>query len=171
MQNIKQLLPNVSGTERILEPLQTITKGPLISEQTKDVTAYFFMRLEKVYGLLFRNRWPDEKTLRMAKVEWAAQLGQYSREQLDKAFDRLHNIRQMPEVDRRYQYPDPDAVLGLVTNFLGIDDKVGCHKPFERLALPDKAAQERAKVAGAKALAEMKAKLRTPTAKTGQDDG
>lgn len=34
--------------------------------------------------------------------------------------------------------------------------QTAAHKPFEQLALPDKAAQERAKVAGAKAIADMK---------------
>lgn len=133
--------PSTTTPPRISEP----------TEQQRDSTAYFFLRLRTVYGAEYLRHFPDEESVRLAKREWFEQIGQYSREDIDRAFAHVKHER--IRGSDQYTWLEIGAVLAI----LGASTwQTAAHKPFEQLALPDKAAQERARVAGRRALDDMK---------------
>lgn len=89
--------------------------------------------------------------MRIAKREWARQIGLYDRRAIDEMFDLVKSERMRG--GEAFQWLDIGAILAIKANRW----ECAAHKPFEQLALPDKSARERARVAGARALADMKA--------------
>ncbi len=70
-----------------------------------------------------------------------------------------HGMTQLEERAKRSGQLGEELWPPSYAEFIGLATQhweTAAHKPFPKLALPDKGAQERAKVAGAKALGEMK---------------
>lgn len=85
---------------------------PIFSEQEKDSTAYFFVRLKAVYGAEFMRHFPDVESERISKREWARQIGQYSREQIDGMFSHVKSERMRGNDD--YQWLDIGNILAIL---------------------------------------------------------
>lgn len=88
--------------------------------------------------------------MRIGKREWAKSIGVHDRQAIDEMFEfvKAERIRG----SEAFLWLDIGAILAIKGNRW----ECAAHKPFEPLALPDKGAQERAKVAGAKAISDMK---------------
>lgn len=107
--------------------------------------------MRSVYGAEYLRHFPDQDSVRIAKREWFEQIGQYDREDIDRAFAHVKHERMRGSED--YVWLDIGGILAI----LGASTwQTAAHKPFDRLALPDKAAQERARASGRRELDAMK---------------
>lgn len=158
MQTLNNLLPD--PTEKRLSPSQPTTTTPgQISEyerdftdHERDVTAYFFLRLKNVYGSKYYEQYPTGTDVNTAKREYAARIGQLDRQKIHALFEALKAAREAG--NRDLDWPDIDKILGLDSQKW----ETQAHKLFDRShALEDKSAYKRSRVAGSKALDQMKA--------------
>lgn len=98
--------PQVSTTT---QRLQTF------SDDDKDAIAYFFMRLQNAYGTAkMQSQWPDSESLSLARREFGKQIARFSREEMAEAFDLVHKEKRAG--NSRFEWPDIDAIIGLLTN-------------------------------------------------------
>ena len=111
-----------------------ITERPLeiFSDDDKNSISYFFMRLQNVYGSTkMRVQWPDLDDLKMARREFGRMIAGFSRDQINDAFDMVHKQRRSG--NDRFDWPNIDAVIGLLTNegvFTGSSGTLA-HRIFE----------------------------------------
>lgn len=68
------------------------------------------MRLKAVYGAEFMRHFPDVESERMAKREWAKDIGQYSREQIDRMFAYARS--EMARGNDDYRWLNIGTILG-----------------------------------------------------------
>ena len=96
--------------------IYTTTKKPqTFSSDDKDAIAYFFMRLQNVYGAAkMQSQWPDSESLTLARREFGKQIAKFSREEMAEAFDLVHKEKRSG--NSRFSWPDIDAIIGLLTN-------------------------------------------------------
>ena len=150
MEKINQLLSNPRQiVEQQSQPQPTTTNGQLTSEQ-RDSVAYFFFRLSTVYGSKYHQQFPNEEAVKLAKREWAEQIGKFSRGQIDAMFSNVKAM--MIAGDDEWAWPEIGRILSSVVETW----ERRAHRPFPANALPDLTKKERARRAGAKALEEMK---------------
>ena len=137
-----------------------------LTSQEKDSIAFFFMRLKLVYPQQYDAAMPDEKSETFAKREYGKHLAAFSREQISVGFDRLHKLRQGASW-QDWKFLDIDRGLSLIRDGESGDSSDWEHAAIraadrerraERL-IPDLGKQERARVAGSKALREMMSSL------------
>jgi len=116
------------------------------------------MRMRNLFGAAKMDAtWPDEKTLKLAKMEYAKTIGQFNRDQIHEAFEDVKRSRQSGS--ERFQWPDVDAILGLLTKEGEITGAWGtaAHRIYEpERLLEDIGARERAHAAGEKTLAGLR---------------
>ena len=74
-------------------------------------------------------QWPDEKTIRLARREWAGEVDALSWEQLETALSRAKV--KLIEGDGDFYWPDVGRILGLAR-----DRKSAAHRAFQP-ALPE----------------------------------
>lgn len=136
-----------------------MTRQPIFSEAERDATAYFFLRLKNIYGGKYLAAYPDEESVRLAKREWAKQIGQYSREDIDRMFDMVK--QQQAKGDEEYQWPNIGLILGAAS--VGWEHKrlEAAEKEWQQTrkdlyALEDQVRKERIKKAADVHLAKMK---------------
>jgi len=129
---------------------QTTTNQPAsFNNEEKDSIAYFFMRLQNVYGVArMQSQWPDSESLQLARREYGKKIAKFSREDINKAFDLTHSEKESN--NKRFEFPDIDAILGLLTNsgvFTGSGGTLShrLYKPEELLGVGTK--EDRRKVA------------------------
>jgi len=151
MEHINQIIERSSKSE-IKQP-EIMTRQPNFSTHERDVTGYFFLRLSNIYPQQYQTAYPDKEAVNYAKKEYAKTIGQFSREQINEAFEQCKLLKRNNHKD--FKWPDVDAVLGLITKRW--EEK--CHKSFEPLALPDKSAMERSEAIGKEILKDLKALL------------
>lgn len=79
-----------------------------------------------------QTTWPDEKTLKLAKMEYAKTIGQFTREQIHKAFEAVKRERQAG--NEKFEWPNVDAILGLLTHEGEMTGTwgTGAHKPLPK---------------------------------------
>ena len=148
------LYRKIPGNNQQNAEQQGVQRSPMTTEQ-KDAIAYFFMRLKLVDPQQYDLLMPDEITEIFIKREYAPQLAAFSRQRIDAGFKLFHAMRQAGHAD--YRYLKIDSVIGLIVNGGTAEgNPVGMHKAFKPLALPDKAAQARARQAGEVELARMR---------------
>ncbi|WP_339624361.1 hypothetical protein [uncultured Marinobacter sp.] len=94
-------------------PIRTTRSGTgdRFTQEQKAKTVLFFNRLQLIYGRRFGVQWPDEKTLRLARREWAGEIDALSVEQLETALARAK--RRLIEGDADFYWPDVGRILGL----------------------------------------------------------
>lgn len=150
MEKINRLLSSPQQiVEQASQPKPTTTTGQLTSEQ-RDSVAYFFLRMANVYGSKYHQQWPNEEAIKLAKREWAEQIGKFSRGQIDAMFANAKAM--LIAGDDEWRWPEIGRILsGVVETW-----ERRAHRPFERVGLPNLTKKERAKQAGAQALASMK---------------
>lgn len=116
------------------------------------------MRMLNLYGAAKMNSvWPDEKTLRLAKMEYAKTIGKFSREQINDAFEAVKREKQA--YNEKFEWPNVDAILGILTKEGEITGAwgTGAHKIWEpERLLEDIGARERATKAGKRELDALK---------------
>ena len=108
---------NVAQTvEQITRQVSTTTpRQQIFSANDKDAIAYFFMRLQNVYGTAkMQTQWPDEQSLKLARREFGTEIAKFGRDQIDEAFQLVHKERR--SANPRFEWPSIDAILGLLTN-------------------------------------------------------
>ena len=99
----------------LLKSLTITPEQQIFSEDERDAVGYFFMRLSNMYGVSkIQSQWPDSESLRNAKREYAKDIGRFTREEISHAFDLAHKQKQ--EGSSRLDWPDVDAILGLIKN-------------------------------------------------------
>lgn len=139
------------------EQPSTMTKQPIFSEQQKDSTAYFFVRLKTVYGADFMRHFPDVESEKMAKREWAQQIGQYTRQQIDSMFDHVKSERMRGNED--YQWLDIGNILAILgSSWQHAQQSKSVREALgeEYFALEDKGKKDRARAAGERELSKIK---------------
>lgn len=109
------------------------------------------MRL--IYGGRFSHQFPDEDSLRLARREWARQIGGFSDEELARALERTK--RRLAEGDQEVYWPDIGLVLSLAR-----DRRRNLHQVFpSRLPEPDWL-KERRRTISRKGMHRIKAMMR-----------
>ncbi len=89
---------------------------------------FFFNRLQLIYGHRFTVQWPDEKTIKLARREWAHEVDALSVDELEKALQRAK--AKLIEGDGDFYWPDVGRILGLAK-----EHRAAAHKAFQP-ALP-----------------------------------
>lgn len=117
-------------------PTTPSSDGNFSTEQ-KQKTVLFFSRLQLIYGNRFSIQWSDEKTLRLARREWAKQIDELSWPQIEKALERAKG--KLMAGDGDFYWPDVGRILGLAKDASGAAQRV-----FPR-ALPEGEATKQAR--------------------------
>lgn len=146
-----------SINELIEKPKTEITERQY-SQAEQDAVAYFFFKLKIVYVTQYKSAFPDDKTERIIKREYAPHICGFTRDQINRGIDALHNARR--EYPDDWEFMNIDKVIGLVMNPEGYGDPEHCapagiHKVFPPL-LEDKTKKERAKEVGESELKRLK---------------
>lgn len=122
------------------------------SREQKQKTVLFFNRLQLIYGNRFSIQWPDEKTLMLARREWAMEVDRLSWPQLETALERAKGKLISGEGD--YYWPDVGRILGLAKDASG-----AAQRTFPR-ALPEgETTKQLRRKAGRKCMADIKAMM------------
>jgi hypothetical protein len=86
---------------------------------------WFFARMKFIYGNKFASQFANDQDLALTKREWGTRIIQHTRMELNSAFEETKRL--MEAGDKRYEWPNVAAVLGLITQSW----ESRCHKPFE----------------------------------------
>lgn len=109
---------------------------------------FFFSRLQLIYGARFATQWPDERTVQLARREWAGQIDQLSWPELETALERAKH--RLVDGDGDFYWPDVGRILGLAR-----DVRCAAHRVFQR-ALPEGQGLKRARqAAGRQGMAQV----------------
>lgn len=122
---------------------QTTTGQPISSftDHEKDVTGYLFAKLIVLYANSFYLVYPSEKEVVLAKREYAKQIGEYSRDQIDIGIRHLARLAISRERDDRiYREPNIPAILAMLYE---VAKPNRSHKLF--LPVPTESAEDREK--------------------------
>jgi hypothetical protein len=148
------LSQQLTGALQSLSQHGTTTGQPIseFTEQERDSTGYFFLRLRNLYGSKYVQQFPDEQDLKLAKREWAKQIGQYTRDQIHDMFETVKRIQASgnTKLAEKFQWPDIGAILAVHAQ--GWEHRVHSARAQEtdrmltqqRLALTDQGKRERA---------------------------
>lgn len=136
-----------------------LAKAPMGSDQLtkeqREAVGYFFVRLKAIDPTQYDTLMPDLKTETLLKREYAPYLKDYTKQQIDRGLEMLHRKRQ--EGDPDYRWLNIDSVIRLIEGKVcGEQAPAGIYRYFEPLGLPDKAAEEKARKAGASELQKLK---------------
>lgn len=103
--------------------------------------------------------WPDEKTLKLAKMEYAKAIGKFSREQIHEAFEQVKRERQAG--NERFDWPNVDAILGVLTKEGEITGSwgTGAHKIWRKDRRLESCTREERNERGMKAINEIRGLL------------
>lgn len=124
----------------------TPSSGGSFSREQKQKTVLFFSRLQLIYGNRFSIQWSDEKTLMLARREWAKEIDELSWPQIEKALERAK--ARLISGDGDFYWPDVGRILGLAKEASGAAQRL-----FPR-ALPEGEVTKQArKTAGRKGMA------------------
>lgn len=104
-------------------PQETTTPPLIFSDEQKDSIAYFFLRLSNIYLSEYRRQLPDIESERMAKRENGKYLCGYSREQINKGCDWIHEQKRNSEDN--WQFMDIDRCVGAIKQANTVK---ACHK-------------------------------------------
>ena len=89
MDKLDKIVTNALST--VLVTPETTTKPLIFSPQERDSIAYFFLRLDNIYGAEYRRQLPDAESERLSKREWGSDLKRYDREQVDNGITWIKN--------------------------------------------------------------------------------
>ena len=109
-------------------PTTQSTTGDRFTQEQKAKAVLFFSRLQLIYGHRFTVQWPDEKTIKLARREWAHEIDTLTVDEIEKALQRAK--AKLIEGDGDFYWPDVGRILGLAR-----DNRAAGHKPFQP-ALP-----------------------------------
>lgn len=126
--------------------------GDRFSQEQRRKTVLFFNRLRLIYGHRFTLQWSDEKTLRLARREWAGEVDALSWEQLEMALGRAKE--KLIEGDEDFYWPDVGRILGLAKT-----RHPAAHRRFRRSLPEGEAVKQNRRKAGRKGMARLKALL------------
>jgi hypothetical protein len=105
----------VSSGQNSSTDSQTTTKQQTFSDHERDVTGYLFAKLVVLYAGAFYLAYPSLKEADFAKREYAKQIGQYSRDQVDTVVKLLAGLAISPERENRiFREPNIPAILALM---------------------------------------------------------
>ena len=132
MQNENTNVQNITPDATTAQP-----QRKTFDQHTVEAVQYFFARLKMIYGVSkFETQWPTDADLKMAKREWAENIGKLSKQEIDGALDNTKkNLH-----EREWQWPNIGLILSGAKN----------NNPAHRLFLPEpernlESAEERAK--------------------------
>lgn len=108
--------------------------------------------MKAIYLKKYDINFPDDRLIAASKRLWAKDIGGFTREEIDKGMEWIKTQKKNHEPG--WEYLDVGMCVGAVKQANRVR---AAHREFERLALPDKGAQERAKKAGASELAKLNA--------------
>jgi len=131
----------VSSGQNSSTQSQTTSEQQIFSDHERDVTGYLFAKLIVLYAGAFYLVYPSEKEVKFAKREYAKQIGQYSREQIDSALKLLASLAISPERENKiFREPNIPAILALMEEAVKRDR---AHQLF--LPVPPESAEEKGK--------------------------
>lgn len=142
-----------SGDSSPTRSTHSTTGEDRFTPEQKRKAVFFFGRLQLIYGSRFVSQWPDERTVQLARREWAGQIDALSWPQLGKALERAKG--RLIDGDSDFYWPDVGRILGL-----GRDAHCAAHRVFQR-ALPEGDCLKQARwTAGQKGLSRVWAVMR-----------
>ena len=112
------------------EPPQTSGSTPkeAFSDQEKDSTIYLFGRMMGIWGdAKMSSLYPDRKAKMIARRQYAHRIGQYNRQQIDKA---LNYMAEKKSNDSHFEWPSVDDVLGVLKD---LNRKRPLHQEWKRI--------------------------------------
>lgn len=109
-------------------PTTQSTTGDRFTREQKAKAVLFFSRLQLIYGHRFTVQWPDEKTIKLARREWAHEIDTLTVDEIEKALQRAK--AKLIEGDGDFYWPDVGRILGLAR-----EHRAAAHKAFQP-ALP-----------------------------------
>jgi len=131
----------VSNGQNSSTQSQTTEEQQTFSDHERDVTGYLFAKLIVLYANDFYLVYPSEKEVKFAKREYAKQIGQYSREQIDTALKLLASLAISHERENRiFRDPNIPAILALMEEAVKRDR---AHQLF--LPVPPESAEDKEK--------------------------
>jgi len=113
----------------MVEPQQTSGSIPSsFSEQEKDSTIYLFGRMMGIWGeAKMRSLYPDEQSKMIARRQYAKRIGQYDRQQIDKA---LNYMSEKKSNENLFEWPSVDDALGVLKD---LNRKRPLHQEYKRI--------------------------------------
>ena len=111
------------------EPQQTHGLTPKsFSDQEKDSTIYLMTRMTAIWGSAkMSSLYPDDKAKMLARRQYAKRIGQYNRQQIDKA---LNYMAEKKSNDNHFEWPSVDDVLGVLKD---LNRKRPLHQEWKRI--------------------------------------
>ena len=71
---------------------------------------YFFARLRTIWGAgKFNQQWPTEEDMRLARREYAKEIGRHTKDEIDAALE--HAKKQKANGDPEFEWPDISRIL------------------------------------------------------------
>jgi len=140
---LEQLAKNlmVSNGQNSSTQSQTTEEQQTFSDHERDVTGYLFAKLIVLYANNFYLVYPSEKEVKFAKREYAKQIGQYSRDQIDTTLKLLAGLAISHERENRiFRDPNIPAILALMEEAVKRDR---AHQLF--LPVPPESAEDKEK--------------------------
>jgi len=118
-----------SATEIMEGHQQTSGSTPSsFSEQEKDSTIYLFGRMMGIWGeAKMRSLYPDEQSKMIARRQYAKRVGQFDRQQIDKA---LNYMAEKKSNENLFEWPSVDDVLGVLKD---LNRKRPLHQEYKRI--------------------------------------
>lgn len=131
----------MSNAQNSSSQSQTTPEQQIFSEHEKDVTGYLFAKLIVLYANNFYLVYPSDKEVKFAKREYAKQIGQYSRDQIDAAIKLLASLIVSQDRENRiFRDPNIPAILALMDEAVKRDR---AHQLF--LPVPPESVKEKEK--------------------------
>jgi len=123
----------------------------IFNESERKAVGYFYQHLKAIYLGEYDRHFKDDRMIAASKREWADKIACYSKEQIDKGIEWIKT--QKVNKEDGWQYLDIGICIGAIKQANRVR---AAHQIFQREALPDKSAQERAKKVGASELEKLK---------------
>ena len=107
-------------------PREITPEQQIFSDEQKDSTAYFFLRLSNIYLAEYVRQLPDEDAENAAKRENCKFIGGYTREKISKGCDWIHEQKRNHEDG--WQFLDVDRCIGAIKQANTVK---ACHKKYD----------------------------------------
>ena len=81
------------------------------TEYERKATLYLYSALQSVYGQKYRITFKSEDELQLSRRQWASNIGELSREEIDSGIDRLK--KELAADNPKFEWPDIGKFIGL----------------------------------------------------------
>ena len=150
MQHIGEIIGNQTG-KQLAEASTTTTELQVFSDEERELTAYFFLRLSNIYLKKFTSCFPTDEAVDMCKRDYCKQIGTFTQDQLHAICEKLKRYIALKNPD--YIWPDLNKILMLTPEII----ESPCHRLINpEFALEDLTAKEARKAHGREQMRQLR---------------